>query len=107
MDSRFYGRNDYITELDQLLEKVSLEQVNAVVKKHLQVDNMFITIITDDSESLPLSESLLNNNPSPMSYSNFVSEGLPDEVKSEDEEVAIYKLNVKSIDIVKSEDTFK
>jgi zinc protease len=107
MDSRFFGRNDYITELDQLLEKVSLEQVNEVVKKHLQVDNMYITIVTDDSESIPLSKNLLSNKPSPMSYSNFVIEGLPDEVKSEDDEVANYKLNVKSVDIIKSEDTFK
>jgi len=107
MDSRFYGRKDYITELDQLLEKVSLEQVNEAVKKHLQVDNMYITIVTDDSESLPLSRNLLGNKTSPMSYSNLVLEGLPEEVKSEDEEVANYKLNVKSVDIIKSEDTFK
>ena len=42
-----------------------------------------------------------------MSYSNFVKENLPKEVLTEDEEVANYKLNINSVKIVPSEDTFK
>ena len=41
-----------------------------------------------------------------MSYSDIVKEGLPDEVLIEDDAVAEYKLNIKSVRIVNSKDTF-
>ena len=106
MDSRFYGRQDYIKELDALLEEVTLSQVNSAVRKYLQTKNMFVTIVTDDSEAGPLAESLKKNQPSPMSYSNLVKEGLPEEVIQEDAKVATYPLNVTSVKIVPSANTF-
>ena len=107
MDSRFYGRKDYINEMDGLLAKLTREDVNNAVKKYLQVSNMDVAIVTDTSEAKPLAEALRNNEYSPMSYSNFVKENLPKEVLTEDEEVANYKLNINSVKIVPSEDTFK
>ena len=59
MDSRFYGRTDYLAELDALLEKTTLEQVNQAIRKHWQTDNMFVTIVTDDSEAKALADSLI------------------------------------------------
>lgn len=106
MDSRFYGRDDYLLETDLLLKNLTLEQVNAAIRKHWQVDNMFVTIITDVSEAQPLADSLLNNLSSPMSYSNVVSEGLSEELKEEDLLVADYPLNISSVTIVDSADTF-
>jgi zinc protease len=107
MDSRFYGRTDYINELDALLAGLTREDVNNAIKKYWQINNMFVTIVTDTSEAEPLAESLLKNLPSPMSYSNIVKAGLPEEVLKTDEIVAEYPLNVKSVKIVKSADTFK
>ena len=68
---------------------------------------MYVCIVTDDSETKALSENLLKNKPSPMSYSNLVREGLSEDILKEDEEVAAYKLNVKSVDIINSQNTFK
>jgi len=107
MDSKFFGRQNYLTELDQLLKDATLEDVNNAIRKHWQTKNMFVTIVTDAGEAEPLAKSLKENLTSPMSYSNLVKSGLPKEVLSEDDEVAKYKLNVKSVKIVKSEDTFK
>lgn len=107
VDSRFYGRKDYIKELDALLAKATLEDVNAAIRKYFQTENMFVTIVTDDSEAEPLAASLKDNTPSPMSYSNLVKEGLPKEVLQEDEEVARYSLNVTSVKIVPDEATFR
>ena len=107
MDSKFYGRQDYIKEMDALLAKLTREDVNNAVKKYLQVKNMDIAIVTDVSEAEPLAEALKNNEYSPMSYSNFVKENLPKEVTIEDEEVANYKLNINSVKIINSEDMFK
>lgn len=107
MDSKFYGREDYIKEMDELLSKLTREDVNNAAKKYWQVDNMDVVIVTDASEAEPLAEALRNNEYSPMSYSNFVKENLSREVTAEDEEVANYKLNINSVKIVNSEDTFK
>ena len=107
MDSRFYGRQDYIEELDRLLANLTVQDVNNAVKKYWQTENMFITIVTDDSEAEPLKQALLNNTPSPMSYSNLVKEGLPKEVLAEDDVIANYKLNVKDVKIIDSKETFK
>ena len=107
MDSRFYGRRDWLKELDQLLANLTLEDVNRAIRKYWQTDNMDVAIVTDVSEAAPLAESLRNNSDSPMSYSDQVKSGLPESVLAEDKEVAQYKLNVKSVRIVKSEDTFQ
>jgi zinc protease len=107
MDSKFYGRKDYIKEMDALLAKLTVDDVNRAVKKYLQTQNMFVTIVTDDSEALPLAQALENNTNSPMSYSNLVREGLPQKVKDEDAEIANYLINVKSVKIVDTKDTFK
>ena len=107
MDSHFYGRTNYITELDDLLAKLTVEDVNKAAKKYFQVENMYVCIVTDDSETAALSENLLNNKPSPMSYSNLVKEGLSEDILKEDEEVSKYKLNVKSVIVINSQDTFK
>ncbi|TXK37659.1 insulinase family protein [Pontibacter qinzhouensis] len=107
MDSQFYGRQDYLQEMDALLEKLTVEDVNNTVKKYWQVNNMFVTIVTDDSEAEPLAEALRENTPSPMSYSNLVKEGLPAEVVAEDNTIATYDLNIKSVKVIDSQDTFK
>jgi len=107
MDSRFYGRKNYIQEMDALLAKLTVDDVNKAIKKYWQTKNMYVTIVTDDSEAEPLKKSLEENKPSPMSYSNLVKEGLPKAVTDEDEKIANYKLNVKSVKIVDSKDTFK
>jgi zinc protease len=106
MDSRFYGRTNYINEMDALLSKLSVEDVNAAIKKYWQTQNMFVTIVTDVSEAENLAENLKSNAPSPMSYANSLKETLPEEILQEDEMVATYKINVKQVKIVDSESTF-
>jgi zinc protease len=107
LDSKFYGRVNYIKELDALLKDLSLEDVNNAIQKYWQTENMFVTIITDKSEAASLAKSIKENKPSPMSYSNQVKEGLPEEVLQQDAEAANFKLNVKNVEIINSADTFK
>ena len=107
MDSKIYGRKNYIAELGNLLSNLTLDDVNKAIKKYMQIDNMKITIVTDVSEAEPLAESLKNNFPSPMSYSNLVKAGLPEDVLKEDAETEKFKLNVKNVMIEDSKDTFK
>jgi len=107
MDSKYYGRKDYIDDAGKLLSKLTVDDVNRAIKKYWQIENMCITVITDKSESEELAKSLRDNTISPMSYSNLVKTGLPKEVLDEDDAVANYNLNIKNVSIIKSEDTFK
>lgn len=107
MDSKFYGRDDYLLELDQLLKALTLEDVNEAIRKYWQTENMFVTIITDVSEAQPLADSLLKNLSSPMSYSNVVREGLSEALREEDALVADYQLNITSVKVVDSKDTLQ
>lgn len=107
LDSRFYGRTDWIKELDKKLKDLSLDDVNDAIKKYWQTKNMFVTIITDKSEATPLAESFKLNKKSSMSYSNIVKEGLPEKVLQQDEAAATFQLNVKGVRVIDSKDTFK
>lgn len=107
MDSKMYGRENYIEELGALLSKLTLDDVNNAIKKYMQIENMKITIVTDVSEAEPLAKSLKENLPSPMSYSNTVKDGLSEDILSEDSATENFKLNVKKVTIVDSKDTFK
>jgi zinc protease len=107
MDSRFYGRTDYLKEMDALLAKLTVQDVNNAIKKYWQTNNMFISIVTDDSEAPTIKKVLEEKLVTPMSYSNLVKEGLPKEVLKEDDEIAKFPLNVKSVRIIDNKETFK
>ena len=106
MDSKFYGRKDWINELDALLAKLTLADVNNAIKKYWQVQNMDIVIVTDESEVNDLAESLRAGTVSPMSYSDNLKATLPKEILEEDDVVAKYPLEVREVKVVKIEDTF-
>jgi zinc protease len=107
MDSKMYGRKNYIEELGGLLSKLTLSDVNNAIKKYMQIDNMKITMVTDVSEAESLAASLKENLSSPMSYSNVVKAGLSKNILDEDAATENFKLNVKKVTIVESKDTFK
>ncbi len=107
MDSKMYGRTNYIEELGDLLSELSLDDVNKAIKKYMQIDNMKITIVTDVSEAELLAKSLKENLDSPMSYSNIVKAGLSENILNEDAATENFKLNVKNVTIIESKDTFK
>ena len=107
MDSRFYGRKNWLSEADQLLAGCTLEKVNAAMKKYWQTNNMFITIVTDKSETVPLARSLRDNLNSPMTYSNVLKGVLPASILQEDENVKSYPMRVTNVNIVESNDVFR
>ncbi len=80
-----------------MLADATLEEVNAAVREHFQVQNMKVVIITSPDEATSLAESIRTNAPSPMSYADALKAELPDEVLQEDEIIATYPLNVTSV----------
>ncbi len=107
MDSHFYGRKDWISELDALLSKLTQSDVNSAIRKYWQLQNMEIVIVTDESEVNNLEESLRTNKPSPMSYSNTLKSSLPNNILMEDDIVSSFPLMIKEVRVINSNDTFK
>lgn len=107
MDSKFYHRQNWLKDLDMLLEQCTQDQVNNAIKENLQAQNMYITIVTDKSEAIPLARSLRDNLNSPLAYSNVLKSVLTEEILVEDKIVADFPLNVTKVTIVESNDTFR
>ena len=104
MDSRFYGNDDYIATLPARLDQVTLEQVNAAIRKYLNSANLQVAVITRGADDFL--KDLIDNKPSPMTYE---TEGIPADVVAEDGVVSVYKLNVNrgASKIVDAEEMFK
>lgn len=90
LDDKFYGINGSHLEMYRsMMEKLTLNDVNAAIKKHWQYGKMQIAIVTRDAQSLK--EALVNDSPSPITYSS----PKPDEVLREDKEIAVFPVKVK------------
>ena len=64
IDGQFYGRKDLVTELAERLPKLTVEQVNAAVRKHLKPAGMKVAIVAQNADELR--EILTADKPSPI-----------------------------------------
>ena len=101
--SRFYGTDFFIDEIQDTLARLTTDDVNAAITRHLQYDNLAIAIVTSDAEEFRAK--LLSNDPSPITYNTEVS----DEILEEDQDISSFHLaiNPDRIRIVPVEDMFR
>ena len=102
IDGEFYGQRDLVTELAERLPKLTVEQVNAVVRKHLKRGGMKVAIVAKDAAALR--EMLILGKPSPITYD---TSGTPAEVLAEDKTIAAFPLKNVSVQIVPVEQMFE
>lgn len=79
LDSRYYGTPEYVPYLRAALEHLTLEQVNAAIRKYLGSPDMRIVMVTKDGEALR--KKLLAGEPSPIEYNSPKSKEILDEDK--------------------------
>ncbi|MDZ7331199.1 MAG: insulinase family protein [candidate division KSB1 bacterium] len=89
LDDKFYGVQDHLKKFPEMLDRLTLEQVNAAIKRHLQYQNLKIVIVTNNA--IALKQALIADAPSPMKYVT----PKPAEVLQEDREIERYPLNIK------------
>ena len=94
LDSLYYKIADYVSYMRGQLAKLTLEDVNNAIRKHLKSDAMRVVIITKDAESLR--EAIINNRASPITYNSQK----PKEITDEDKVIENYKVNVKAENVV-------
>ncbi len=103
LDSRFYGTPAFGEFIRQGLQRLTLEEVNRVIREHLQTDDMALVVVTPNAEDL--AERLAKNSPSPIAY----NAPKPDEIMVEDEVIQQFPLGIdrEDIRIVPAEEVFE
>lgn len=104
IDAKFYGiERAYIDQFRRRIAALTLEEVNAAIKRHLQYDNVKFGIVTNDGEAFR--RDLVMNMPSPVSYSTPI----PEEVLEEDAHIAVHPLDFveERIRIVSVDEMFR
>ncbi len=104
VDSRFYGiSGDYLKTFRKKIAALTLEQVNAALRRHLSAKNLRIAVVTRDAAGFV--ESLVTNAPSPITYDT----PKPQQVLDEDAIIAKHPLSLSrdKVRIVKVDDMFE
>jgi len=96
IDSRYYGIPTFTDYVRSQLEKLTLEDVNRVIKKYLQAENVKIVVVTKDAAGFR--NAAIEGKPSPISYTSPP----PKEILEEDKIIEQYKLGLdpKAIEVV-------
>ena len=106
MDSKFYGRTDWITDLSRQFSKLTLQEVNQAMKSYWALGQMNIVMVTDKSEVEGLKKGLESGSISPMVYSPALKSSLPETIYAEDREVSVFPMPVLEVRVTDSADTF-
>ncbi|MCL4812177.1 MAG: insulinase family protein [Vicinamibacteraceae bacterium] len=103
LDSKWYGIGDFATYMREQLAKLTLADVNRVVKQHLSGDNLHVIVITKDAEGLR--KALVADAPSPVKY----DAPKPKEILAEDKVIGTMKLNIAptAVTVTPIEDVFR
>jgi len=94
LDDRFYGLSaSHLDTLRAEIKQLTVEQVNAAIKRNLQSENLLIAIATGQAEKLR--DQLTSGAPTKPTYNS----PKPKPILTEDEEIAAYPLNINATSI--------
>ena len=86
LDSQFYGVAGFNEYVRDSLSKLKLEDVNRVIKRYLQADDVKIVVVARDAEGFR--DAAVANKPSPITYPAQMSK----EILEEDKIIESYRL---------------
>ncbi|HYZ86672.1 MAG TPA: pitrilysin family protein [Bryobacteraceae bacterium] len=103
IDSRFYDIPEYATYLKTALAKLTREDVNKAIKRHLRADRLDLVIVGQGMEAFK--QELVSNKPSPMTYNS----PKPEQILEEDKKVQALNLGLKpeSMTVIPVEKVFE
>jgi zinc protease len=95
IDDAFYGISGpgFFASLGSGLDALTVEKVNAAIKKHLQARNMWVVLITQDAQGMK--KTLLEGAKTTITYAGKQ----PREVLDEDKIIASYPIPVRAADV--------
>ena len=89
LDSKWYGIGEFTQSMRDALQKLTVEQVNAAVKKHLTAKDLSVVIITKDARGLE--QALVSDAFSPITYD---AADKPKALLDEDKVIGALKLGI-------------
>lgn len=92
MDDRFYGieGESHLVRFRRMMDELTLADVNAAIKRHLQYANLKIAVVTGDTAGLQAA--LTSGAPTPITYDTPKAEA----ILAEDREIAALPLELAS-----------
>ncbi len=94
LDDRFYSiSGSHLDHFRQAMTDVTLDEVNAAVKRYLRADNLRIVFVTPDAEALKAA--LVADAPSPISYAT----PKPEALLAEDRQISAWPLKIPAENI--------
>jgi zinc protease len=103
LDSRYYKIGDFNQHMRRRLAALTLEDVNAAIRKYLLTNRMRIVAVTKDAEALR--GAILEGKPSPITY----AAPKPPEILEEDKVIQAYPVKVeeRNVRVVPVEQVFQ
>ena len=100
LDSQYYGTEDFAAYVRDGLGRLTLDDVNRVLRENLDMTNMQYVFVTRDGEDLR--KRLLSDQRSPMTY----DAELPEEVLEEDKLIDNIAIGFDSVEVISADDVF-
>ena len=103
VDDRFYGIDGegHLARFRRVMDELTVEEVNAAIKRYWQYDDLKIAIVTGDAAAMmPL---LASDAPTPIQYPN----PMPGAIVAEDREIAAFPLALARIEVVPVDQAFE
>ena len=104
VDDKFYGLSKgHLEQYKAALDKMTLADVNKAIRKYLQSENLVISIITQNGDTVK--KNLVQNLPSPITYTSAKDE----HILAEDKIISAYPLAIKdeNVEIIRLDELFK
>lgn len=98
VDDRFYGIEEgHLGRFRRMMDEITLEEVNAAIRKYIRPDDMVIALVTGDAAAMK--KALVAGTPTPIDYGDVSK---PAEILAEDEAIAAHPLGISAgaVDIV-------
>ena len=89
MDSLFYGTEFFVDEIRRRLELLTVDEVNAALRRHLQATNLAVAVVTRDA--VAFRDEILSGTSSSVTYNTEVGEA----ILAEDGVIKSYPLTIK------------
>ncbi|HUI09272.1 MAG TPA: pitrilysin family protein [Bacteroidota bacterium] len=104
LDDRFYGiAGSHLAKFRSMMGTLTLNDVNAAIRKHLHYGDMSIAIVAKDAKAFR--DELVSDLPSPITYRTKK----PDAIIAEDREIAVFPVKIaqEKISVVPVTEEFK
>lgn len=93
LDSRFYGIDEFPAYMREQLARLTVEDVNAAIRRHLANQPMRVVVVTKDAQAFK--DAIVSGQPSPITYNS----PKPQAILDEDRIIQSYRIPVTAADV--------